>query len=116
MSAAPWAHQLSQQEPEAWAAGRGIVLLCAVLVAWLGSLLWRFTEGGAFAAEAMWLGLFGHWAIVQIYLARAGAPERLAGVYSTIIQAAFPIALTLILAWQVSSFGQAVTSIIAGGS
>lgn len=114
MTEKPWADQLIRQEPESWASGRGILFLCALLLLWYGSLLWRYTSGEAFVAGSIWLFALNLWFAMQIYLGRRHLPERFALVFSTILQAVLPTVVTLVLVWNIAPLREAAISIAIG--
>ena len=106
-----WADQLTGGEPEPWTNGRGILFLCALLLLWFSSLLWRFTNGETFVAGLIWLFALALWLGLQIYLGRRHLPERFVLVFSTVLQAVLPTALTLVLVWHIVPLRAAAVSI-----
>lgn len=101
-------------EPAPWREGAPILTLCVTLWIWFASLAMRFTGGGEAIAAAVWLALAALWLLWQVALARAHAPERYAGWFSTIVQAVAPVTATLLLAALWSDLGAAARSIAQG--
>ncbi|MEM9168768.1 MAG: hypothetical protein AAGC56_03865, partial [Pseudomonadota bacterium] len=46
---------------ERWTAGAPLLELCAALWGWWATLAWRFLDGPAFAAGALWLAAAAVW-------------------------------------------------------
>ncbi len=97
--------------PEAWSAGAGILLLCAVEWGWFASLSARFTSGAARTGASVWLVLALAWLGLNIVLSRRHVPEAYTRWFPTIVQALALVGLSVALALCWSPLSAALRSV-----
>lgn len=107
----PWQSQLSSQAREPLAAGRGILILSALLLVWLLSLIVRFAPPEGITAALVWWAGLTCWLLLQISVSRSHALERYAVFFPTLIQVAVPLVATGLANIFIPSFREAIAGI-----